>query len=70
MKAVAVTPGKATSTHPANLQEPNFSAVSEERGVLLKVLRLGRDHADEEIKTGELRRSPGGLRFCGQRVRA
>ncbi|MCA1718453.1 MAG: alcohol dehydrogenase catalytic domain-containing protein, partial [Actinobacteria bacterium] len=63
MKAVAVFPGKPDSTHLADLPEPSVDDVSDGRGVLVEVLRVGVDGTDQEIDAGEYGAAPEGYDF-------
>jgi len=63
MKAIAVHPGKADSLHLANLPPPSVEDISNGRGVLVKVLRVGLDGTDKEINAGEYGAAPDGYDF-------
>ena len=63
MKAVAVFPGKPNSMHLADLPEPSVDDVSDGRGVLVEVLRVGVDETDEEINADEYGAAPEGYDF-------
>lgn len=63
MKAVAVFPGKPNSMHLAELPELSVDEVSDGRGVLVEVLRVGVDGTDEEINAGEYGAAPEGYDF-------
>ncbi len=60
MKAIAVYPGKANSIHLANVAEPKLSDVSDGRGVLARILRVGVDATDREINSAEYGAAPPG----------
>jgi threonine dehydrogenase-like Zn-dependent dehydrogenase len=63
MKAIAVLPGKPGSVHLANLAKPAVSEVSNGRGVLVRVLRVGVDGTDREINAAEYGAAPDGYNF-------
>lgn len=63
MKAIAVTPGKADSIHLADLPKPKIGDIPNERGVLIKVLRVGVDGTDKEINAAEYGAAPKGYDF-------
>src|SRR5205807_1848246 len=63
MKAIAVYPGKANSTHLAELPKPALSDVPGGRGVLVRLLRCGVDGTDKEINAGEYGKAPEGCSF-------
>src|SRR5260221_2612921 len=63
MKAVAVFPGKANSIHLANLPMPSVNDIPGERGVLVKVLRVGVDGTDKEINAAEYGQAPEGYDY-------
>jgi glucose 1-dehydrogenase len=63
MKAVAVFPGKPNSMHLGRLPKPSLSEVSDGRGVLVKVLRVGVDGTDKEINAAEYGAAPPGYDF-------
>ena len=60
MKAVAVFPGRALSAHLADVPEPQLDRVPRERGVLVRVLRVGLDGTDKEINAGAYGTAPAG----------
>src|SRR5436305_6922973 len=60
MKAISVFPGKANSVHLADLDRPSLEDVSDGRGVLVKVLRVGVDGTDKEINAAEYGAAPPG----------
>ena len=63
MKAVAVFPGKPDSVHLANLPMPTLNEIPNERGVLVRVLRVGVDGTDKEINAAEYGAAPAGFNF-------
>ncbi len=60
MKAIAVLPGKAGSVHLAQVPKPSVADVPNERGVLVKILRVGVDGTDKEINAAEYGAAPDG----------
>src|SRR5918911_3211451 len=63
MKAMAVFPGKPNSIHLADLPEPSVDDISDGRGVLVEVLRVGVDGTDKEINAAEYGAAPEGYDF-------
>src|SRR5207253_2382388 len=63
MKAISVFPGKANSVHLADLTKPSVDQVSDGRGVLVRVLRVGVDGTDKEINAAEYGAAPPGQDF-------
>src|SRR5438270_2317928 len=63
MKAISVFPGKPNSVHVAELPKPSLDQVSDGRGVLVKVLRVGVDGTDKEINAAEYGAAPPGYDF-------
>ena len=63
MKAIAVFPGKPNSLHLADLPMPKVDEISNGRGVLVKVLRVGVDGTDKEINAAEYGAAPDGYDF-------
>lgn len=63
MKAVAVFPGQPNSAHLADLEGPDVRSVSDDRGVLVRVLRVGIDGTDKEINAAEYGTAPPGYNF-------
>jgi glucose 1-dehydrogenase len=63
MKAIAVFPGKPNSAHLASLGKPSVAEISNGRGVLVKVLRVGVDGTDKEINAAEYGAAPEGYDF-------
>ena len=63
MKAISVFPGRPNSVHLAELNKPSVDEVSNGRGVLVKVLRVGVDGTDKEINAAEYGAAPSGYDF-------
>jgi threonine dehydrogenase-like Zn-dependent dehydrogenase len=63
MKAIAVFPGKPNSVHLAEMPKPSVNDISNGRGVLVKVLRVGVDGTDKEINAAEYGAAPPGYDF-------
>jgi threonine dehydrogenase-like Zn-dependent dehydrogenase len=63
MQAIAVFPGKPGSVHLAELPKPSLDEISNGRGVLVKVLRVGVDGTDKEINAAEYGTAPPGYDF-------
>src|SRR2546426_733394 len=63
MKAIAVTPGIPNTVHLTELAVPKVSEVSNGRGVLVRVLRVGVDGTDKEINEAEYGAAPDGYDF-------
>ena len=63
MKAIAVHPGKAGSIHLEDVPKPSLDQVSDGRGVLVRVLRVGVDGTDKEINAAEYGAAPPGDDF-------
>jgi threonine dehydrogenase-like Zn-dependent dehydrogenase len=63
MKAIAILPGKPNSVHLAELPKPSVNDMSNGRGVLVKVLRVGVDGTDREINAAEYGAAPDGYDF-------
>jgi len=63
MKAIAVRPGIPGTVHLAELAKPSLDDVSNGRGVLVKVLRVGVDGTDKEINAAEYGAAPPGYEF-------
>src|SRR5437588_5883805 len=63
MKAISVFPGKPNSVHVADLPKPSLDQVSDGRGVLVKILRVGVDGTDKEINAAEYGAGPPGYDF-------
>jgi len=60
MKAVAVRPGEPNSIHLRDVPLPSVHDVPGERGVLVRVLRVGVDGTDKEINAAEYGKAPPG----------
>jgi glucose 1-dehydrogenase len=60
MKAIAVHPGVPDSMHLTDAPEPSVDDVSDGRGVLVEVLRVGVDGTDKEINAAEYGAAPTG----------
>src|SRR6266550_684542 len=63
MKAIAVKPGIPNTVHLTELATPRVSEVSNGRGVLVRVMRVGVDGTDKEINAGEYGAAPDGYDF-------
>jgi threonine dehydrogenase-like Zn-dependent dehydrogenase len=63
VKAIAVTPGKAGSIHLEDVPKPSVEDIPEDRGVLVRVLRVGVDGTDKEINAAEYGAAPAGADF-------
>ncbi len=63
MKAIAVFPGKSNTVHLAEMPKPSVDEVSNGRGVLVKVLRVGVDGTDKEINAADYGNAPQGYDF-------
>jgi glucose 1-dehydrogenase len=63
MKAIAVRPGTPNSVHLAELPKPSVSDVPHERGVLVRVLKVGVDATDREINDALYGNAPAGYDF-------
>src|SRR6266566_3123827 len=63
MKAIAVHPGKAGSIHLEDVPKPSVDQIPEDRGVLVRVLRVGVDGTDKEINAAEYGAAPAGADF-------
>lgn len=60
MKAIAVIPGKPNSIHLREVPKPKLTDITNGRGVLVKVLRVGVDGTDKEINAAEYGAAPPG----------
>ena len=60
MKAIVVKPGIPNSAHLAELPTPTVEDISNGRGVLVRVLRVGVDGTDKEINSAEYGQAPSG----------
>src|SRR5689334_20502138 len=63
MKAIAVKPGKPNTVHLTELPAPKVTDISNGRGVLVRVLRVGVDGTDKEINAAEYGQAPHGYDF-------
>jgi glucose 1-dehydrogenase len=63
MKAIAVFPGKPGSVHLGELARPSVTEIPDNRGVVVRVLRVGVDGTDKEINAAEYGRAPQGYDF-------
>lgn len=63
MRAIAVHPGKANSAHLTEMPKPCLKDIPRNRGVLVKVLRVGVDGTDKEINAAEYGAAPDGFNF-------
>jgi glucose 1-dehydrogenase len=63
MKAIAVIPGKPDSVHLTEMETPSVEDIPGGRGVLVRVLRVGVDGTDREIKAAEYGAAPEGDDF-------
>ncbi len=66
MKAVAVIPGKSNTIHLRDVPKPKVTEISDGRGVLVKVLRVGVDGTDKEINAAGYGAPPPGDEFLIQ----
>jgi len=58
MKAIAVTPGMSNSVHLEDIPQPSVGDISEGKGVLVRVLKVGVDATDREINDALYGNSP------------
>ena len=63
MKSIAVFPGQPGSVHLGQLPRPSVKEIPEDRGVVVRVLRVGVDGTDKEINAAEYGRAPQGYDF-------
>lgn len=63
MKAIAVRPGTPNSVHLAELDKPTVDEIPGQRGVLVRVLKVGVDATDREINDALYGQSPKGYDF-------
>lgn len=63
MKAIAVKPPQRNSVHLAELEMPSLDSIPNDRGVLVKVLKVGVDATDREINEGLYGAPPPGSDF-------
>src|SRR6056297_138893 len=60
MKAVAVTPGTPDSVHLQEVEKPTLEQVPDDRGVLVRTLKVGVDATDREINDALYGNAPEG----------
>ena len=60
VKALAVIPGKPNTIHLREVPKPQVNDVPDDRGVLIKILRVGVDGTDKEINAAEYGAAPAG----------
>lgn len=63
MKAIAVKPGVPNTVHLTELPAPSVDEISNGRGVLVRVLRVGVDGTDKEINAADYGQAPAGYDF-------
>ncbi len=63
MKAVAVFPGQKNSVHLEDVPKPELSQISNGRGVLVRVLKVGVDATDREINDALYGNAPEGSEY-------
>ncbi|MGH9820748.1 MAG: alcohol dehydrogenase catalytic domain-containing protein, partial [Pyrinomonadaceae bacterium] len=63
MKAVAVTPMQANSAHLVEMNKPSVADITDGRGVLVEVLRVGACGTDREINSGQYGVAPQGFDY-------
>ena len=63
MKAIAIYPGQAHSTHLEEIPRPQLTDIPGGHGVLVKVLRVGVDGTDKEIIEALYGQAPQGEKF-------
>lgn len=63
MKAIAVKPGTPGSVHLAELAKPSLSDIPNDRGVLVRTLKVGVDATDREINDALYGNAPKGYDF-------
>ena len=63
MKAIAVRPGTANSVYLADLDKPTVDQIPNDRGVLVRVLKVGVDATDREINDALYGHAPEGYDF-------
>lgn len=63
MKAIAVKPPNPGTVHLAELEMPKLDSIPNDRGVLVKVLKVGVDATDREINDGLYGAPPDGSEF-------
>lgn len=60
MKAIAVYPGKPNSVHLEDIPEPSLDQIDGDKGVLVRVLKVGVDATDREINDALYGNAPPG----------
>ena len=60
VKVLAVIPGKPNTIHLREVPKPQVNDVPDDRGVLIKILRVGVDGTDKEINAAEYGAAPAG----------
>ncbi len=63
MKAIAVHPGQPNSVHLAELPKPSIQTISDGKGILVRVLKVGVDATDREINEAKYGNAPPGFNF-------
>jgi threonine dehydrogenase-like Zn-dependent dehydrogenase len=63
MKAICVIPGTPNSVHLREVPKPSVTEISNGRGVLVKILRVGVDGTDKEINAAEYGAAPSGFDY-------
>src|SRR3954469_6953771 len=63
MKAIAVVPGQPNTMHLREVPRPTEDEIPGDRGVLVKVLRVGVDGTDKEINAAEYGAAPAGFDY-------
>ena len=63
MKAIAVYPGKPNSVHLTEMPKPSVHDVPNDKGVLVRVLKVGVDATDREINEALYGNAPPGDNF-------
>lgn len=63
MKAIAVKPGRPNTVHLTEFPAPKLDEIPNERGVLVRVLRVGVDGTDKEINAAKYGQAPPGFDF-------
>src|SRR6185295_16855115 len=60
MKAIAVHPGKANSVHLRDIPRPKLTDIPDNKGVFVRVLKVGVDATDREINDALYGNAPPG----------
>ena len=60
MKAIAVYPGQKNSVHLEEIRKPEVTDIPHDKGVLVKVLKVGVDATDREINDALYGQAPPG----------